>query len=257
MMISGHIETGGGAGASIFGTFGAGGAFILGTGGAASFGGGGIFGIGGGAAAGILGMDGAANLPGAGLAAGACPASASSGSAAFGREMICVYGLGPLDPSAGAGAGSAVGCINAPVAPSPGNGCLEGTGFSTGALGDTGIAGAEEGLGGATGVGATKTGSGRGVTFTGGTDGTGGAAGGMIAPCTAGGALNGACCVPMSLNIDVKLGSDALADAGLAALGGVAWPNRAVNSPTVFFGGSIGSEENDGISEGLSPRNGP
>jgi hypothetical protein len=88
VMINGHMETGGGAGASILGIFGAGGAFILGTGGGASLGGGGIFGSGGGAAAGILGIAGAARC--APVAAGAGPGAASSSSTRFGREMICV-----------------------------------------------------------------------------------------------------------------------------------------------------------------------
>jgi hypothetical protein len=82
-MINGQSETGGGAGASSLGAFGA---FTLGTGGGAIRGGGGIFGMGGGAAPGILGMGGGANLPAP--AAGACPAS--SADASFEREMICV-----------------------------------------------------------------------------------------------------------------------------------------------------------------------
>ena len=90
MIISGHIETGGGAGASILGAFGPGAAFICGIAGGATLGGGGILGMGGGATPGILGMDGAANFPTPAFAAGACPASASSGSNGFGREMICV-----------------------------------------------------------------------------------------------------------------------------------------------------------------------
>jgi hypothetical protein len=83
-MISGHIDTGGGAEASTFGAFGAGGAFIFGTGGGTSFG------AGGGAAPGILGTDGEPNLPAPALAAGAFPPSDSSGSDILGREMICV-----------------------------------------------------------------------------------------------------------------------------------------------------------------------
>ena len=90
MIISGNIDTGGGAGASTLGAFGAGGAFIFGTGGGAGFGAGGIFGIGGGAAPGILGMDGEPNLPAPPPAAGAFPPSDSSGSDILGREMICV-----------------------------------------------------------------------------------------------------------------------------------------------------------------------
>ena len=78
----------------------------------------------------------------------------------------------------------------------------------------------------------------------------------MTLPSTGGGVFNVAG-VPMSLNIEVKLDSDAFADVGLAALAGVDCPNRAVNSPTVFFAGSLGCEENAGTSEGLSPRNGP
>ena len=77
----------------------------------------------------------------------------------------------------------------------------------------------------------------------------------MTGPSTGDGGLNVAG-VAMSLNIDVKLGS-AFADLGLAALEGVACPNRAVNSPSAFFGGSLGWEENAGTSEGLSPWNGP
>src|SRR5262249_11227988 len=86
--INGHIDTGGRAGASIFGIFAAGCAFIVGTGGGATLGAGGIFGISGGEAAGILGREEAANFPLP--AARACSASASSASAGFGREMICV-----------------------------------------------------------------------------------------------------------------------------------------------------------------------
>ena len=78
----------------------------------------------------------------------------------------------------------------------------------------------------------------------------------MTLLCTGDGGFNVAG-VPMSLNIEVKLGSDASADVGLAARAGVACPNSAVNSPTVFFGGSIGCDENAGTSEGVSPRNGP
>ena len=62
-MINGANDTGGGAGASIFGAFGACGAFTLGMGGA--------FGMGGGAAAGIFGIEGAANFPAPAPAAGA------------------------------------------------------------------------------------------------------------------------------------------------------------------------------------------
>ena len=134
-MINGHIETGGGGGASILGAFGTGGVFIFRTAGAAIFGAGGIFGIGGGAAPGILGRDGAANFPAP--AAGDCPPSDSSGSEIFGREMICVYGLGPLGASAGTGTAGALGCLNAPVAPSPDpDRGLEGDGVSTAADGD-------------------------------------------------------------------------------------------------------------------------
>lgn len=89
------------------------------------------------------------------------------------------------------------------------------------------------------GVGATKTGSGNGVTFNGGMDGTGCAVDGITTPGTGRSAFVG-CGVLISLNIDVKLGSAVPGDAGAAALGGVACPNRAVNSPTFFFGGSIG-----------------
>ena len=66
VMINGHIDTGGGAGASIFGAFGAWGAFTWGIGGAF-----GIFGMGGGAAPGILGIGGGANFPAPAPAAGA------------------------------------------------------------------------------------------------------------------------------------------------------------------------------------------
>jgi hypothetical protein len=44
----------------------------------------------------------------------------------------------------------------------------------------------------------------------------------------------------MSLKIEVKLPSGLPVAAGVAALGGVAPPNSAVNSPTLFLGGSIG-----------------
>ena len=76
----------------------------------------------------------------------------------------------------------------------------------------------------------------------------------MTPPCTVGGALNAGCgVIPMSLKIEVKLGSEALGETGDPEAGGVVRPNIAVNSPTVFFGGSTGWEENDGISAGLSP----
>ena len=89
-MISGHMDTGGGAEISTLGTFGAGGAFSFGTGGGTIFGGGDIFGIGGSAIPGILGMDGAANFPAPTFASGTFPPSESSGSDIFGREMIWV-----------------------------------------------------------------------------------------------------------------------------------------------------------------------
>ena len=98
MRINGHIDTGGAAGASLFGTLGAGGAVILGIGmgmgGGATLGGGGS-GITGGAAAGILGMAaagmaGAENFPARAAARGACSASTSPDSSRFAREMICV-----------------------------------------------------------------------------------------------------------------------------------------------------------------------
>jgi hypothetical protein len=60
----------------------------------------------------------------------------------------------------------------------------------------------------------------------------------------------------MSLNIPVKLVPDVLGGAGVAEDEGVDPPNTAVNSPTFFFGGSIGPAEYAGMSE-ASPRNGP
>ncbi len=87
-MINGIEDTGGGGGASIFGSFGAAGGGILGIGGV-----GGIFGIGG-----------AANPPPAGVGAWAASPGTSSDGASLGREMICVYGLGPAGTSAGVGA---------------------------------------------------------------------------------------------------------------------------------------------------------
>lgn len=166
MRISGHIDTGGVRGASVFGTFGAGGAFILDTGGGATLGGGGSFGMDG------AGIDGTRNFPAPAAAAGACSASASSASAAFGREMICVYGLGPLGASIGTGIVSAAGWRNAPVAPSPANDAGRGgAGFPTGTLGGGGKT-APAGVG-ATGVGATNTGSGSVPMLIGGADGKG------------------------------------------------------------------------------------
>ena len=150
---------------------------------------------------------------------------------------------------------SGAGRKNAPVAPSPANDAGRGAaGFSTDTLGSGGSI-AAPGVG-ATGVGVTNTGSGSGAPLIGGTDGNGRTGAGMTLPSTGGGAFNVAG-VPMSLKIEVKLGSDAFADVALAALAGDACPNRAVNSPTVFFAGSLGCEENAGTSEGLSPRNGP
>lgn len=164
----------------------------MGTGGGASFGGGGIFGIGGGATPGIFGIDREAICPA--LAAGAFPPSDSPCSDILGREMIWVYGLGPLGASTGTGTGSAAGRMNAPVAPSPGRDAgLGGIGFSAGALRGGRIAGAEGGVDVTTGVGvgATKTGSGKGVTFIAGADGGAGTAGGIMAPGTGGAALIG------------------------------------------------------------------
>ncbi len=134
--MSGMEETGGGAGASSFGTAGAFGAAILGIGG-----GGGIFGTGGGAT-GILGSEGAADFPAPAFVGEDC-APAASASASFEREMICVYGLGPLGITTEAAAGSCpFGCMNAPVAPSPGREvCRWGAGFSAATLGSGGIVG--------------------------------------------------------------------------------------------------------------------
>jgi len=88
-MTTGKIETGGGAGASTFGTFGA-----FGIAGAATFGfggGGGIFtgGALGAFTGGIFGIGGAANPP---AAAGVAPSSSVSADDAISlsREMICV-----------------------------------------------------------------------------------------------------------------------------------------------------------------------
>jgi hypothetical protein len=47
----------------------------------------------------------------------------------------------------------------------------------------------------------------------------------------------------MSSKIDVKLDPGALGGAGDTGGLGVAPPNTAVNSPTFFFGGSIGWDE--------------
>ena len=77
-MINGQMDTGGGAGASILGAFGAGGAFIFGAGGGATLGGGGVFGTGG-AVAGIFGIEAAPPFP----AAGIFPAPASSADVNF------------------------------------------------------------------------------------------------------------------------------------------------------------------------------
>jgi len=112
--------------------------------------------------------------------------------------------------------------MNAPVAPSPGKELeREGSGLSTGALGNGGIEGAG-GLGITTGTGggAAKTGSGTGVAFIGVTAGMGCAGGGMTPPCLGVAALNVAGGVSMSLNIEVKLDPGALGGAGVA--GGVA-----------------------------------
>lgn len=145
------------------------------------------------------------------------------------------------------------------MAPSP---CKEagreGTGFSTTTFGVAGIAcGGGVGVTTGIGVGATKTGSGNDATFTGGAEGIGEAAGGMTCPCAGDGELNVGWAEGMSLKIDVKLGSEMFADDGAAGAAGPAWPNNAVKSPTDFFGGSTGWEENAGISVDLSPRNGP
>ena len=134
--------------------------------------------------------------------------------------------------------------MNAPVAPSPGKELgRDGSGLSTGTLGDGGIAGVG-GAGITTGVsGAAKTGSGTGVAFIGGAAGKCCAGSCTTPPCIGAGASNDGWGVPMSLNIPVKLGPEALGGAGVAEDEGVAPPNTAVNSPTFFFGGSIGSDE--------------
>jgi hypothetical protein len=110
-----------------------------------------------------------------------------------------------------------------------------------GAFGDGGAAGVG-GVGLATdvGIGATKTGSGNTGTFIGGTEGTDWVDGGMTGPCIGVDALSVEGAGDMSLNIDVKLGSAALTGAGDAGADGAECPKRAVNSPTFFFGGSIG-----------------
>ena len=81
-MINGQMDTGGAAGASTLGAFGAVGAFILGVGGGATLGGGGVFGMGG-AVAGIFGIEEAPNFPAPPPSAGVCPASVSSADANF------------------------------------------------------------------------------------------------------------------------------------------------------------------------------
>jgi hypothetical protein len=123
-----------------------------------------------------LGIAGGANFPAPAPAAGACPVSPSSaGGARFDREMICVYGLGPLGASTGTGVGSAVGCLNAPVAPSPDKELGRcGRGLSAGTFGDGGIAGVGRfGIATGTGGDAAKTGSGTGGVFIGCTVGRG------------------------------------------------------------------------------------
>ncbi|HXJ88523.1 MAG TPA: hypothetical protein VMS18_17010 [Candidatus Binatia bacterium] len=141
--------------------------------------------------------------------------------------------------------------MNAPVAPSP---CLDelgGADLSTGRLGEEVGVGTEVTIG--VGVGATKTGSDSGVVLTGGAVGKGSGAAGITSPGTRLGVLNVDWGVPMSLKIDVKLGSDVPAGTADSGAGGEVWPNTAVNSPTLFFGGSTGSDENDGMSADLSP----
>jgi hypothetical protein len=109
--------------------------------------------------------------------------------------------------------------MNAPVAPSPGKELeREGSGLSTGTLGDGGIAGTGElGIATGTGGGAAKTGSGTGVAFIGVTAGSGCNGGGTTPPCLG---LSVAGGVSMSLNIEVKLDPGALG--GAAVAGGVA-----------------------------------
>lgn len=65
----------------------------------------------------------------------------------------------------------------------------------------------------------------------------------MTGPCAGVGGLNVGCAGGMSLKIDVKLDAAALGGVGDDAAGDDAWPNRAVNSPTFFFGGSIDCDE--------------
>ena len=62
----------------------------------------------------------------------------------------------------------------------------------------------------------------------------------MTPPFRGGGALKAGWDVPMSLNIPVKLGSETLVETGDAGSGVVVLPKRAVNSPTLFLGGSMG-----------------
>jgi len=142
--------------------------------------------------------------------------------------------------------------MKAPVAPSP---CLGaepgGADLSTVKLGE-GV-GVGTGVTTGVGVGATKTGSDSGVASTGGAAGKGCGAAGITSPGTRAGVLKVDCGVPISWKIDVKLGSEVVAGTADSGAGDEDWPNTAVNSPTVFLGGSIGCDENDGMSADLSP----
>jgi len=107
------------------------------------------------------------------------------------------------------------------------------------------------------GTGAAKTGSATGVIFIGGA-GRAGASGRRTPPCTGVEVLKSGLAVSMSLKIPVKLGPESgFPAAPVIAGAAVAWPKTAVNSPTVFFGGSIGWDVKRGMSDGLSGRNGP
>ena len=129
------------------------GGLTAGAAGAANLGIAGAAGMGGGAIAGSGGIAGGGNADAAGALAGAfCdPAEALGGL----REMICVYGLGPLATTGSLGTGTpGEGGKKAPVAPSGADatgmtaGGFGGTGIGGGSVENTGIAGATGGAGG-------------------------------------------------------------------------------------------------------------
>lgn len=220
-------------------------------------------GIGGGAIAGMDGREAAGNVGGEFGEPSLCAPAGPPGRL---REITCVYGLGPLGGAGWLGTTSLTGRLKACVAPSEGEtddgttGCISIAGF---------------GSGGAVKIGGVGSGTigGVGVTCDAGCGGTNGSGGGeaKAAESSVTGGCNppegGAPAVPDVrdtilglLNHPVNpepagsLPATPAAGEGSSASGEL---NIAVNSPTLFRGGSICCGDVAGTSDGPSTRNGP